>query len=87
MKKYKLFRFRHAYINREGDLAIKLLSGTKKKGYRFAAASAHPRVWLGQIQILSRIVANDGNWIEIDPKLFNAASALLIDGQKVKIPA
>lgn len=87
MKKYKLLRFGHSYINREGDLAIHLMGGCKKKGYKLAASSAHPNVWLGKIQILSRIVPNDGNWIEVDARTFNAASSLLVRGYKVKIPA
>jgi hypothetical protein len=74
MKKYKLLKFGQCYINREGDFVIALLGGEKKKGYRFAGSHAHPYVVLGTFQLLSRIVPNDGNWIEITPYGFNVAS-------------
>jgi len=87
MKKYKLLKFGHCYINREGDFAIGLLSGDKKHGYQLAASSAHPSVWLGKIQVMSRVVPNDGNWIEIGPEEFNVASALHVTGHVAKFPA
>jgi len=87
MKKYKLLRFGQCYINREGDFAIGLLSGDKKHGYEFAGSHAHPKVMLGKFYLLSRIVPNDGNWIEIDPQQFNAASTLHITGHVMRIPA
>lgn len=86
MKKYKLLRFGHCYINREGDFAIGLLRGDKKSGYELAASHAHPNAWLGKIHILSRVVPNDGNWVEIDPQMFNVASAFHTTGHVVKFP-
>ena len=87
MKKYKLFRFGECYINREGDFVIGLLHGDKKHGYVFAASHAKPSVLLGTIQTLSRIVPNDGNWINIDHDMFNLASRLYITGHVLKFPA
>lgn len=87
MKKYKLLRYGHCYINQTGDLVISLLKGTKKKGYQFVAQCCSPLLFLGKLQTLSRIVPNDGNWIEIDPLQFNEASALMLNGYCVKVPA
>ena len=86
MKKYKLLRFGHCYINQEGDFVIGLLHGNKRLGYTFAASHAHPNVMLGQIQVLSRIVPNDDHWMEIDPEAYNIASILHASGHKLKIP-
>lgn len=87
MKKYTLLRFGHCYINREGDFAVALLRGDKKHGYQLAASSAHPSVWLGYIQLLTRIIPNDGNWIEIAPEMFNVASAFHASGHVLKLPS
>lgn len=84
MKKFKLLRFGHCYINREGDFAVALLHGDKKHGYQFAASHAHPLVWLGKIQMLSRVVPNDENWREIDLNTFKAASAFHATGHVIK---
>jgi hypothetical protein len=86
MKKFKLLKFGRCYINREGDLAVALLRGDKKHGYQLAASSAHPNAFLGKIQLLSRVVPNDGNWIEIDSALFNVASAFHCSGHVVTLP-
>lgn len=86
MKKYKLLRFGHCYINREGDFAVALLRGDKRHGYVFAASHAHPLVWLGRIQMMSRVVPNDGNWREIDTDMFKAASAFHVTGHVIKFP-
>jgi hypothetical protein len=72
MKKYKLLRFGQCYLNRRGEFAIAMLRGTKKKGYQLAAS--HVNTWLGKIQMLSRVVPNDGNWVEITPAMFTIAS-------------
>lgn len=87
MRKYKLLRFGHCYSNQEGDFVIGLLGGDKKHGYTFAASHAHPYAMLGRIYIQSRVVPNDGHWIEIDPAMFNVASAVHVSGHKVKFPA
>jgi len=87
MRKYKLFRFGHYYINREGSFAIGLLYGDKRHGYLFAASYANPILWLGKIQIQSRIVPNDDNWIEIDRAMFNVASILHIRGHTMRQPS
>ena len=87
MKKYTLLRFGHCYINREGDFAVSLLRGDKKHGYKLAASHANRNVWLGQIQLQSRIIPNDGSWIEIDPAIFNVASTLHVSGYVTKFPS
>jgi hypothetical protein len=87
MKKYKLLRFGHSYINRTGDFAVSLMYGDKKHGYVFAAQHANPAVWLGTVQTLSRIVPNDGNWIDISPEQFNVASALMVGGMTMQLTA
>jgi len=86
MKKYMLLRFGRCYLNREGDFVIALLRGDKSHGYEFAASHAHSSVWLGRIYIRSRVVLDDGNWIEVDPSVFNAASALHIHGNVLRLP-
>ena len=87
MKKYKLLRHGHCYINEQGDFVIGLMSGTKRLGYTFIASYANPNVMLGKIHIQSRIVPNDGHWIEIHPQMFNVVSAVHISGHKVKFPS
>lgn len=87
MKKYKLLRHSKCYINRVGDFVICLLDGNKKKGYEFAGSHAHPKVILGKFQLMSRIVANDGNWTEITPQQFNIVAAYHSYGGTVRFPA
>lgn len=87
MNKYTLLRFGRCYLNREGDFAVALLRGDKKHGYILAASHAHPNVWLGQIQLMSRVIPNDGRWIEIAPEMFNVASTFHVTGYKVKLPS
>lgn len=84
MKKYKLLHFGHCYINESGDLVIGLLHGNKKHGYKFAASSANPAVFLQEILIPTRIVPNDGHWIEISAKDFVVVSQVHSSGYKVK---
>jgi len=84
MKKHKLLRFGHCYLNKSGDLIIGLLHGNKKHGYRFAASSAHPAAILQEIWIQTRIVPNDGHWTEISSKDFMVASQIHSSGYKVK---
>ena len=86
MKKYKLLKFGQCYINRDGDFVIGLLKGDKKHGYLFAGSHAKPNVIIGTFQLLSRIVPNDGNWIEIDHSMFNVASAFHISGYVMRLP-
>ena len=87
MKKYKLLRFDRCYLNKEGDFVIGLLSGCKKHGYTFVGSHANHAVFLGTFRLLSRVVPNDGNWIEVDPQTFNVASSLHVSGHVVKFPA
>jgi hypothetical protein len=86
MKKYKLLKFGRCYINREGDFAIGLLGGDKRLGYQFAGTHVHCKVILGRFWLDSRVVPNDGNWIEISPKIFNVASTLHTTGWVLKFP-
>jgi len=84
MKKYKLLRFGHCYINESGDLVIGLLHGNKKRGYIFAASSAHPAAFLQNIWIQTRIVPNDGHWTEVSAKDFMVVSQVHSNGYKVR---
>jgi hypothetical protein len=85
MKKYKLLRFGHCYINPDGSFTVGLLRGTKKKGYWFAASHAAPHaVCLHEIMVLSRVVPNDGYWTEIPMKTFFAVFDAHISGCKAK---
>lgn len=85
-KDIKILRFRKCYINRDGDFVISLLHGDKKHGYTFAASHANPAAWLGKIHTLSRTVANDGNWVEVDKGTFNVAAGCHITGHVLKMP-
>jgi hypothetical protein len=86
MTKYKTLKFGRCYINPEGDFVIGCLCGNKKRGYMFAGSHANPAVWLGTFQLQSRSVSNDGHWTEIDPSMFNVASALHVTGHVIKLP-
>lgn len=86
MLKFKLLKFGQCYINREGDFVIGLLRGDRKHGYQFAGSHANPAVWLGTFQLQTRAIPNDGNWIEIEPEMFNVASALHTRGHVIKFP-
>lgn len=81
MKKYKLLRFGHCYSTKEGDFVIGLVSGYHKHGYTFLASHSTHLMYIERLYIGSRIVPNDGHWIEIDPKHFSAASTGHILGQ------
>lgn len=84
MKKYKLLRFGHCYVNRDGTFIIGLVGGNKRHGYTMLASHAHPYVFLQNINVMSRIVPNDGNWMEITPYQYNAISSYHADGYIVK---
>ena len=84
MKKYKLLRYGHCYVNEQGDLAIALLSGNRIYGYTFAASTFSSNFLFGTIRIGSRIVPNDGHWTEIDLPTFNIIRRAHIDGIKGK---
>lgn len=86
MKKFKLLRFGHCYINQEGDFVIGLICGNMHRGYTFIASHSHPNVMLEKIQVQSRIVPNDGHWLEIDPEAYNIASILHSQSMPLIIP-
>jgi hypothetical protein len=85
MKKYKLLKFGRCYINQKGDFVIGLMSGKKKYGYYLVGSHANTSVFLGHFWLESRIVPNDGNWIEVHPKMFNVASALHMTGHVMEV--
>ena len=88
MNKYKVLHFGHCYLNRGGDLAVVLLNGKNKEhGYKFVGSSAHPNMVLREFWALSRVVNNDGNWIEISINEFNSVSKVHAAGYVVKLPA
>ena len=84
----KLLRFGHCYINKNGDVIIGLISGNKRRGYKFIARSIHPTLYLDQIWIQTRIVPNDGSWTEISLDKYCAISMfyyeLIMRGEKTK---
>lgn len=86
MKKHKLLRFGHCYLNEPGDFVIGLVGGNKKHGYTFIASHAHPNVMLGRIYIQSRMVPNDGHWIEVTPESYGIVSNIHASGYKVTFP-
>lgn len=85
MRKYKLLQFGKCYVNKNRDMVVALLSGSKKKGYKFAGSTSNPYMLLGTFYLLSRIVDNDGNWTEINPTAFNAASTWHAKGQPLPV--
>lgn len=87
MRKYKLLRFGKCYINKECNLAVCLLYGDKKHGYYFIGSAAQPNIFLGKFWLLSRVIPNDENWVEIDPGIFNVISAFHSVGHVIKFPA
>ena len=85
MKKYKLLRFGHCYINSDGSFIIGLLHGDKRHGYWFVAHHVDPMVvCLDKIMVLNRIVPNDGHWTEISLRDYNVVASFHIAGYKVK---
>lgn len=87
MKKFKLLKFGHYYINKEGDFAIVVLGGNQKMGYQTFGSHANPSVFLGKFQLLSRVIPDDENWIEIDFQMFNVVSTFHASGHVVSLPA
>lgn len=68
MKKYRSFKFGKCYINKSGDFAVALLRGSKKNGYVFACSHAKPCAAMRTLNLLSRIIPNDGEWTEVFAK-------------------
>jgi len=66
---------------------VALMHGDKMHGYQFMGSHAHPNVFIRRFQLLSRIVPNDGNWKEVDPQMFNVASAFHSTGHVVELLA
>ena len=87
MKKFKLLRHGQCYINREGDFVIALVSGCKRKGYQFVGSYLNKFFYIHRFQLMSRIVPNDGHWIEVDPDLYRVAAAFHWNGYVIKMPA
>jgi hypothetical protein len=85
MKKYRLLRFGHCYITKNGDFAVALIGGNKKRGYIFKAAHTCRLFILDKVQIRTRGVPNDGNWVEITPQDFAVAYQLINGGYAVKM--
>ena len=69
MKKFKLLRYGHCYSTKNGDFIVCLIAGHHTRGYTFLAS--HSKMYMHRLYIGSRIVPNDGHWIEIDPKYFS----------------
>ncbi len=71
MKKYKLLKYSQCYINKRGNFIICLIRGNKRLGYIFTGSHSNLPVILGTFQLMSRIIFNNGNWIKIDPNVYN----------------
>lgn len=67
MNKYKLLRFGKMYVNTSAHWAVIPIRGNRKKGYTFLADSDR-EFPLGEILVESRIVPNDGSWVEVGIK-------------------
>jgi hypothetical protein len=81
-KKFKLLRFGKSYLSRDGELAVVLKSGDRKKGYKLAVSSA--RYFLnGDLQVLSRVIPNDGEWWELEFASFRDVAFMHANGFKV----
>ena len=87
MKKYRLLHYGHCYINKNGDFAVALIGGDKKHGYIFQASHTCRDFFTGKIYIRSRIVPNDGHWMEISPQDFVASTIMHGAGYPVKLMA
>ena len=61
-----------------------LVGGNKKHGYTMFASHANPYIFLENINVMSRIVPNDGNWIEITPEQYKAIASYHSEGYVVK---
>lgn len=85
MKKFKLLRFGKCYVNRRGDIAVKLLRGNKRRGYQLEGSCNNPIMFVGRFQLVSRVVPNDGNWIEITQAGFGVASTLHSAGEPLQL--
>lgn len=76
MRSYKLLRFGKCYINREGNIKIMLIGGSRRTGYVGIFDCQHPAVMFHKIYLGSRIVPNDGSWMEVDKSNVSEASRL-----------
>jgi hypothetical protein len=85
MKKFTLFRFGRCYLNKAGDMAVSLVRGNKQKGYQFKGSHNNRLLLINKFQLQSRVVANDGNWHEIDEPLFKLVSALHSAGHSLPL--
>lgn len=79
MNKYKVLHFGHCYTNKEGDLSIMLVGGNRKSGYYALFDCKYPMVTSHMAYLGSRVVLNDGNWIEVDKSNVSEASMLTGD--------
>jgi hypothetical protein len=85
MNKYKLFRFGHCYLNKDGDFVIGLVDGDKKRGYNFLGSHAKPSVFMTGFQLLSRVIPNDGNWQEVSIDMYKVIREFHTTGHVVKL--
>lgn len=82
--KYKTLEIGKYYITRRGDFAVHVIGGDEKHGYKMRATVANPITYLGVINIFSREVPNNGNWIEISEEVFGLASSLHTFGHGIR---
>jgi hypothetical protein len=84
-RKYQLLRFGRAYLNKTGDLAVFLVSGSKEDGYTFLASTAHRSFFLTDLHLQSRVV-EAGNWKEFHPQMWTAVCGFHSAAMTVKLP-
>lgn len=85
MKKFSLLRIGHCYITRNGEYAVALLGGNKIRGYLCHITHICRNFIPGRVTIRSRIVPNDGTWVEIPPQEFPIVAHLHGEGRSVKL--
>lgn len=83
--KYRLLHYGHCYINKTGDFAIALIGGNRTYGYIFQASHTCRDFFTEKIHIRSRIVPNDGHWLEIPSQDFVMSTILHGMGNPVKL--
>jgi hypothetical protein len=76
VNKYTFLRFGRCYINKEGDIKVILVAGSREVGYVGLFDCRHPAVASHKIYLKSRVVLNDDSWTEVDKSSVSIASIL-----------
>jgi hypothetical protein len=65
MNTFKSMKFGKSYINHDNSLIVTLLGGNRNTGYIAHSTSTITNLLSGKIYILSRVIPNDGSWMEV----------------------